>query len=128
TDANSGDTHSGEFVSDNGNTHSLENDCSKTWNDQSLEKQSSTSRNESNRSRNECSERSSSRNDTDFRHSYDIEPMAEVPYTAEYNVFVFETQHTEQPESIDDTYVVEMVDSNVIPNLSNMCDNEGKAD
>ncbi|GKC52067.1 hypothetical protein Tco_1074812 [Tanacetum coccineum] len=112
TDANSGDTHSGEFVSDNRNTHNLENDCSKTGNDQSLEKQSSTSRNESSRSRNECSERSSSRNDMDIRHSYDIEPMVEVPYTAEYNVFVFETQHTDQPEFIDDTYVVEMVDSN----------------
>ncbi|GKA50985.1 hypothetical protein Tco_0744181 [Tanacetum coccineum] len=36
-------------------------------------------------------------------------------------------QHSEQPESINDTYVVEMVDSNVIPNSSDMCDNEKKA-
>ncbi|GJS79140.1 hypothetical protein Tco_0729021 [Tanacetum coccineum] len=33
-----------------------------------------------------------------------------------------------QPESINDTYVVETVDSNFIPNSSDMCDNEGKAD
>ncbi|GJV03556.1 hypothetical protein Tco_1337125 [Tanacetum coccineum] len=37
-------------------------------------------------------------------------------------------QHSEQPESINDTYVVEKVDSNVILDLSDMCDNEEKAD
>ncbi|GJR41109.1 hypothetical protein Tco_1216793 [Tanacetum coccineum] len=37
-------------------------------------------------------------------------------------------QHSKQPESINDTYMVETVDSNVIPNSSDMCDNEGKAD
>ncbi|GKE25583.1 hypothetical protein Tco_1440967 [Tanacetum coccineum] len=36
-------------------------------------------------------------------------------------------QHLEQPESINDKYVVEMIDSNVIPNSSDMCDNEKKA-
>ncbi|GJY13653.1 hypothetical protein Tco_0382962 [Tanacetum coccineum] len=36
-------------------------------------------------------------------------------------------QHSEQPESIN-TYVVEKVDSNVIPASSDMCDNEGKDD
>ncbi|GJX18402.1 hypothetical protein Tco_0221079 [Tanacetum coccineum] len=34
-------------------------------------------------------------------------------------------QHSEQPESINDTYVVEMVDGNVILDSSYMCDNEG---
>ncbi|GJV65404.1 hypothetical protein Tco_1476232 [Tanacetum coccineum] len=38
------------------------------------------------------------------------------------------TQHSEQLESINDIYVVEKVDSNVIPDSSDMCDNEEKAD
>ncbi|GKA15663.1 hypothetical protein Tco_0695410 [Tanacetum coccineum] len=37
-------------------------------------------------------------------------------------------EHSEQPESINDTYVVEKVDSNVIPDSSDMCDNDGKDD
>ncbi|GJW60413.1 hypothetical protein Tco_0109748 [Tanacetum coccineum] len=37
-------------------------------------------------------------------------------------------QHSEQPESINDTYVVETVNSNVIPNSLDMCDNEEKVD
>ncbi|GKB14729.1 hypothetical protein Tco_0848652 [Tanacetum coccineum] len=40
----------------------------------------------------------------------------------------FKRQHSEQPESINDTYVVEKVDNNVISGLSDMCDNEGKDD
>ncbi|GKC90056.1 hypothetical protein Tco_1150705 [Tanacetum coccineum] len=67
--ANLGDADNIGFVSDNRNTHSLENVYSKTGNDQSLGKQSSTSENESTRSRNECSERSSYGNDTNIRPS-----------------------------------------------------------
>nr|GEV28888.1 hypothetical protein [Tanacetum cinerariifolium] len=37
-------------------------------------------------------------------------------------------EHSEQPESINDTYMVETVDSNVIPNSSDIYDNEEKAD
>ncbi|GJS18536.1 putative ribonuclease H-like domain-containing protein [Tanacetum coccineum] len=33
-----------------------------------------------------------------------------------------------QPEHINDTYVVEKIDSNVIPDSTDMCDNEGKDD
>ncbi|GJW63817.1 hypothetical protein Tco_0115701 [Tanacetum coccineum] len=69
--ASSGDTDSGGFISDNGNAHSSENDCNKTGNAQSSEKQSSTYGNESSRSRNECTERSNSRDDTDIKPSYD---------------------------------------------------------
>ncbi|GJW07209.1 retrovirus-related pol polyprotein from transposon TNT 1-94 [Tanacetum coccineum] len=36
--------------------------------------------------------------------------------------------HSEQYEFINDTYVVEKVDSNVIPDSSNMCNNEDRAD
>ncbi|GKA68348.1 hypothetical protein Tco_0768265 [Tanacetum coccineum] len=56
------------------------------------------------------------------------EPMVEVPYTAEYNVFAVDTQHSEQPECIINTCVVEKVDSNVIPDSPDMCDNEIQTD
>nr|GEX42480.1 hypothetical protein [Tanacetum cinerariifolium] len=54
----------------------------------------------------------------------DEEPMVEVPYTAEYNVFAVDTQHYEQPECIIKTCIVEKVDSNVILDSPDMCDNE----
>ncbi|GKC63556.1 hypothetical protein Tco_1096154 [Tanacetum coccineum] len=73
---------------------------------------SNTSRDESSRSRNECNDKSTYEDDTDIRPSYDTELMAEVPYTAEYNVFAIETQHSEQPESINDTHVIGKDDSN----------------
>ncbi|GKD50601.1 hypothetical protein Tco_1279577 [Tanacetum coccineum] len=66
--------------------------------------------------------------DTDIRPSYDTEPMVEVPYTAEYNVFAVDTQHSEQPECIINTCVVEKVDSNVILDSPNMCDNKIQTD
>ncbi|GJX89306.1 hypothetical protein Tco_0341320 [Tanacetum coccineum] len=58
----------------------------------------------------------------------DAEPLEKVQYDADYNVFANERQHSEQPESINDTYVVEKVDSNVIPDSSGMCDNDNRAD
>ncbi|GJR07507.1 hypothetical protein Tco_0790159 [Tanacetum coccineum] len=97
-------------------------------NDQSLKNQSNTSGDESSRSRNECNDKSTSGDDTDIRPSYDTEPMVEVPYTADYNVFAVETHHSEQPESINNTCVVEKVDSNVIPDSSDMCDNDDQTD
>ncbi|GKF83085.1 hypothetical protein Tco_0244741, partial [Tanacetum coccineum] len=48
-------------------------------NDQGLENQSNTSRDESSRSRNECNDKSTSGDDTDIKPSYDTEPMVEVP-------------------------------------------------
>ncbi|GKE96725.1 hypothetical protein Tco_1581580, partial [Tanacetum coccineum] len=38
------------------------------------------------------------------------------------------SQYSEQPESINDTYVVEMIDSNVIHDSSGMCDNDNHVD
>ncbi|GKB58488.1 hypothetical protein Tco_0914674 [Tanacetum coccineum] len=111
SDACSGDNDCSRIVSDKGN-------------DQGLENQSNTSGDESSRSRNECNDKSTSRDDTDIRPSYDTEPMVEVPYTAEYNVFAVDTQHSEQPESISHTCVVEKGDSNVIPDSPDMCDND----
>ncbi|GJW55643.1 hypothetical protein Tco_0099728, partial [Tanacetum coccineum] len=58
-------------------------------------------------------DKESSGDDTDVRPSYDTEPMAEVPYTAEYNVFAVETQHSEQPENMNDTSLMKKVDSNI---------------
>ncbi|GJZ88655.1 hypothetical protein Tco_0660437 [Tanacetum coccineum] len=115
SDASSGEKDCSRIVSDKGN-------------DQGLENQSNTSGDESSRSRNECNDKSTSGDDTDIRPSYDTEPMVEVPYTAEYNVFVVDTQHYEQPECIINTCVVEKVDSNVIPDSPDMCDNEIQTD
>nr|GEW60984.1 hypothetical protein [Tanacetum cinerariifolium] len=97
-------------------------------NDQGLENQSNTFGDESSKSRNECNEKSTSGDDTNIRPSYDTEPMVEVPYTAKYNVFVVDTQHSKQPECIIHTCVVEKVDSNVIPDSPDMCDNEIQTD
>ncbi|GKD53718.1 hypothetical protein Tco_1287105, partial [Tanacetum coccineum] len=48
--------------------------------------------------------------------------------SAEYNVFAIETQHSEQPKSINNTYVMEKNDSNVILDSSNVCDNDNQVD
>ncbi|GKB20552.1 hypothetical protein Tco_0854475 [Tanacetum coccineum] len=97
-------------------------------NDQSIENQSNTPRDESSRSRNECNDKSTSANDTDIKPSYDTKPMVEVPYTTEYNVFAVATQHSEQPKNINDTSLMEKVDSNTTPDSSNMFNNEFKDD
>nr|GEW07122.1 hypothetical protein [Tanacetum cinerariifolium] len=54
----------------------------------------------------------------------DTEPFEHVQYDVEYNMFSNERQHSEQPESINNTCVVEKVDSNVIPNSPDMCNND----
>nr|GEU95718.1 hypothetical protein [Tanacetum cinerariifolium] len=58
----------------------------------------------------------------------DTEPLEHVQYNVEYNVFANEGHHSEQPESINNTCVVETVDSNVIPDSPNMCDNDIQTD
>ncbi|GJX28071.1 hypothetical protein Tco_0236150 [Tanacetum coccineum] len=76
------------------------------------------------RSSNECDKRSNFGNDMDIRPSYDTKPIVEVSYTAEYNMFAIETQHSEQLENTDDTFLMEKVDSNTKPDSSDMCNNE----
>ncbi|GKB17471.1 hypothetical protein Tco_0851394 [Tanacetum coccineum] len=56
------------------------------------------------------------------------EPLEQVQYDPKYNVFANERQHSEQPECIINTCVVEKVDSNVIPDSPDMCDNEIQTD
>ncbi|GKE88889.1 hypothetical protein Tco_1566364, partial [Tanacetum coccineum] len=59
--------------------------------------------------------------------SFNVEPLEKVHFNNDYNVFATERHHSEQHESFNDTYVVEMVDSNVTPDLSDMCNNKGEA-
>nr|GFA94392.1 hypothetical protein [Tanacetum cinerariifolium] len=68
------------------------------------------------------------RDDTNIKLSYDMEPMVEVPYTAEYNVFAIDTQHSKQTESTSNTCLVEKDDSNVTSDLPNMCENDIQTD
>ncbi|GJW06926.1 putative ribonuclease H-like domain-containing protein [Tanacetum coccineum] len=42
--------------------------------------------------------------------------------------YMYMAKIQEQPEHINDTYVVEKIESNVIPDSTDMCDNEGKDD
>ncbi|GJZ51663.1 hypothetical protein Tco_0606178 [Tanacetum coccineum] len=46
----------------------------------------------------------------------------------ENNVFANERRHSEQPESINDTYVLEKDDSNVTHDSSNICNNDNQVD
>ncbi|GJW70794.1 hypothetical protein Tco_0127711 [Tanacetum coccineum] len=45
-----------------------------------------------------------------------------------HDVFANERRHSEQPESINDTYVLEKDDSNVTPDSSNICNNDNQVD
>ncbi|GJY54032.1 hypothetical protein Tco_0445696 [Tanacetum coccineum] len=54
----------------------------------------------------------------------DSEPLEQVQYDTENDVFAKEIQHFEQSESISNTCVVKTDDSNVIPNSPDMCDND----
>nr|GEY19664.1 hypothetical protein [Tanacetum cinerariifolium] len=58
----------------------------------------------------------------------DSDPLEQVQYDAGYNVFSNKTQHSEQPEFISNTCVVETGDSNVIPDSLDMCDNDNQND
>ncbi|GKE15666.1 hypothetical protein Tco_1423243 [Tanacetum coccineum] len=56
------------------------------------------------------------------------QPLEQVQNHDENNVFANERRHSEQPESINDTYVLEKDDSNVTPNSSNICNNDNQVD
>ncbi|GKD90046.1 hypothetical protein Tco_1365553 [Tanacetum coccineum] len=127
-DASSGTIERSGKVLDKANASSSENDCNKTRNGQSLEKESNTSGNKSSMLGNEYNERSNFGNDTDIKPTYDTEPIAEVPYIADYDVLAIEKQHIEQPKFINDTYVMEKNDSNVTSNSSDMSHNVRKVD
>ncbi|GKD85385.1 hypothetical protein Tco_1356539, partial [Tanacetum coccineum] len=54
--------------------------------------------------------------------------LEHVQNNDESNVFANERRHSEQPESINDTYVLEKDDSNVTPESSNICNNDNQVD
>ncbi|GKA85610.1 retrovirus-related pol polyprotein from transposon TNT 1-94 [Tanacetum coccineum] len=54
----------------------------------------------------------------------DAEPLEQVQYDNDDNVFANDIQHFEQSESITNTCAVKMGDSNVIPDSPDMCDND----
>ncbi|GJY81956.1 hypothetical protein Tco_0494707 [Tanacetum coccineum] len=56
------------------------------------------------------------------------QPLEHVQNHDENNVFANERRHSEQPESINDTYVLEKDDSNVTPDSSNICNNDNQVD
>nr|GEX26977.1 hypothetical protein [Tanacetum cinerariifolium] len=56
------------------------------------------------------------------------EEIDEQELEAHYCFMAKIQEHSEQLESINDTYVVEKDDSNVIPDSSHMCDNDNQAD
>ncbi|GKF07569.1 retrovirus-related pol polyprotein from transposon TNT 1-94, partial [Tanacetum coccineum] len=58
----------------------------------------------------------------------DIEPLEKVQYDAEYNMFSNEIQHSEQPESINNTCVMEKVDSNFIPDSPDIWESNSTRD
>ncbi|GJW55787.1 retrovirus-related pol polyprotein from transposon TNT 1-94 [Tanacetum coccineum] len=54
--------------------------------------------------------------------------IQEVQNHDENDVFANVRRHSEQPESINDTYVLEKDDSDVIPDSSNICTNDNQVD
>ncbi|GKF56028.1 hypothetical protein Tco_0166368, partial [Tanacetum coccineum] len=56
------------------------------------------------------------------------QPLEQVQNHDENDVFTNVRRHSEQPESINDTYVLEKDDSNVVPDPSNICNNDNQVD
>ncbi|GKG42320.1 hypothetical protein Tco_0476618, partial [Tanacetum coccineum] len=56
------------------------------------------------------------------------QPLEQVQNHDENDVFANVRRHSEQPESINDKYVLEKDDSNVIPDSSNICTNDNQVD
>ncbi|GKA54148.1 hypothetical protein Tco_0753097 [Tanacetum coccineum] len=56
------------------------------------------------------------------------QPLEQVQNHDENNVFANARRHSEQPKSINDTYVLEKDDSNVTPDSSNICTNDNQID
>ncbi|GJV52339.1 hypothetical protein Tco_1448080 [Tanacetum coccineum] len=63
-----------------------------------------------------------------FGPTYDTKPLDKVHPDDDCNVFATESQNSEQPESINDTYVMKKVDSNVTHGSSYINNNEWRVD
>ncbi|GJV92961.1 hypothetical protein Tco_1540774 [Tanacetum coccineum] len=66
--------------------------------------------------------------DADINSVNDKQPMVEVQLSVKHNILANEQQHSVQSESIYDTYLLEKVDKNTIPDSTNMCHREGEID
>ncbi|GJV92107.1 hypothetical protein Tco_1539920 [Tanacetum coccineum] len=122
-----------------GNEHSMpenKSSVSGNGNNSSWDK-SSRSWNENIKSGTECNysgiESNSFGNDTDddgadINPTCDSDSLEKVPSNDKYNVFATNGQHTEQLESINDAYVMEKIDSDIISDSLYMSYNEGKVD
>ncbi|GJX50252.1 retrovirus-related pol polyprotein from transposon TNT 1-94 [Tanacetum coccineum] len=72
-------------------------------------------------------------NDTHAEDAYikpvnDKEPMDEVELTTQHNVLANEQHHSEQSKPIYDSYLLEKVESNTTPDLTNMSNRGGEID
>nr|GEW18010.1 integrase, catalytic region, zinc finger, CCHC-type, peptidase aspartic, catalytic [Tanacetum cinerariifolium] len=60
---------------------------------------------------------------------FDVEPLQKVQNNDDnYNVFAIENEHPEQPESVNDTYLEEQGDTNIIIDSLDMCNNRETVD
>ncbi|GKA18290.1 hypothetical protein Tco_0698127 [Tanacetum coccineum] len=66
--------------------------------------------------------------DADINSVNDKQPMAEVQLSAEHNILANEQQHSEQSESVYDTYLLENVDRNTTPESTDMSHRGGEID
>ncbi|GJZ20008.1 hypothetical protein Tco_0556598 [Tanacetum coccineum] len=64
----------------------------------------------------------------DSRPTFDVKPIEKVQMDDEYNVFANEHKHTKQPENMNDTALMEKVDSNTTPDSSDLCNNDFQDD
>nr|GEX53177.1 hypothetical protein [Tanacetum cinerariifolium] len=64
--------------------------------------------------------------DDTLEPTYDAESLKKVYQDDDYTVFATERHYFEQPESINDAYVMENIDSIIIPDSTDMCHNERK--
>ncbi|GKB50458.1 hypothetical protein Tco_0901211 [Tanacetum coccineum] len=64
----------------------------------------------------------------DIRPVNDQVPFAEVQLTAQHNVLAIEQQNYVQSKPIYDTHLLEKVDRNTTPDLTNMCHRGGEID
>nr|GEU47969.1 hypothetical protein [Tanacetum cinerariifolium] len=74
---------------------------------------------------------SRSRNDThtddaDINSVNDKQPMVEVQLTAEHNILANEKHHSEQSESVYDTYLLEKVNRNTTPGSTDISHRRGE--
>ncbi|GJR18975.1 hypothetical protein Tco_0967502 [Tanacetum coccineum] len=60
--------------------------------------------------------------------TFDVEPMKKVHTDNDYNVFANDPEHTNQLENMNDTTLMETVDSNTTPDSSDLCNNDFEND